>query len=303
MTFEVTILGSGAASPTEKRGNSAQLVNIHEQLNLIDCGEGTQLQMRRFGMKFQRISNIFISHLHGDHYLGLMGLMSSMHLLGRVKPLKIFGPKHLKELITLNLKYSETYLGYHWDYVELELTESEMIYEEQSFEVHAFPLKHRIQCHGFRFVEKKRGRKILKEAIGRFELGLEQIIAIKNGTPCQLPDGRTLSPDDVSEASPAPRSYAYCSDTAFSSKVIDFVRGSNVIYHEATFMEDLKDRAAATFHSTAAQAAQVALQAGAAGLVLGHFSTRYTNVRPLMDEAKAVFPSTIEAFDGLTIEI
>jgi len=303
MTFEVTILGSGAASPTLKRGNTAQLINIHEQLNLVDCGEGTQLQMRKFGVKFQRISHIFISHLHGDHYLGLMGLMSSMHLLGRVKELKIFGPKHLKELITLNLKYSETYLGYHWEFVELELTDSELILETPTYEVFAFPLKHRIQCHGFRFVEKPRNRKILKEAIARYEMSLEEIIAIKNGSPCTLPDGRVLQPDDVSEAPPPARSYAFCSDTAFSRKVIDHVRGTDVIYHEATFMEDLKDRAEATFHSTAAQAATVAREAGARVLILGHFSTRYLSVGALMDEAAAVFPAVREAVDGAVFEI
>jgi ribonuclease Z len=303
MNFEVTILGSGAATPSLKRGATSQLVNIHDQLNLIDCGEGTQMQMRRFGVKFQRIANIFISHLHGDHYLGLVGLMSSMHLLGRKKPLNIFGPKHLKELITLNLKYSDTYLDFHWEFTELDLNEKTLILDEKSYTVHAFPLKHRIACHGFLFTEKPRQRKIRKDAIERFELTIQEIIAIKNGEPFVMSNGRVLGPDDVSELPEEPKSYAYCSDTAFSPKVIESVRGCDTIYHESTFLEEHVERAAATFHSTARQAATVAFESEAKQLILGHFSTRYQSDEDFVKEASEIFSNVAAARDGLTFHV
>lgn len=303
MNFQVTILGSGAATPTLKRAPSGQVVCIHDKLLLVDCGEGTQLQLRKFRIKFQKIQHIFISHLHGDHYLGLPGLMSSMHLLGRNATLHIYGPPELKELLELNLRVSDTYLNFPWQYHSLEKNFTGKIMEDNSMEVHTFPLKHRIQCHGYVFREKPRKPRVRKDAVEEFKLGFEQIKQIKKGEDAVLDDGTVIPFQRVGEWPHNPRTYAYCSDTTYNPEIIPFIAGCSLLYHESTFLEEHRKRAADTFHTTAAQAAAIARDSGVARLMLGHFSSRYTRTQDFLEEASAVFKNVLVAEDGFIVDI
>jgi len=298
MIFEVTILGCGAAAPTGKHSPSAQVLNIHDKLFLVDCGEGSQMQMRKFKVKMQRIHEVFISHMHGDHYLGLMGFISSMHLLGRKAKLTVYGPPDLKEIIDLQLKASQTFLEYPLEVVTWSTEGKQCIYEDKSLRVFSFPLKHRIDCCGFVFEEKERKPKITKASIAQFGLLPSQIIQLKNGNSVVLENGDTLLPETVCEEPEPPKSYAYCSDTAFSEKVIELVTGCSTLYHESTFLESESERAKATFHSTARQAATVALRAGAKRLILGHFSSRYASDDEFKSEAETVFKTVSLANEG-----
>lgn len=303
MKFDVTILGCGAATPTLRRGSTAQLVNLHDKQFLIDCGEGTQLQLRRFKIKFQKINHIFISHLHGDHYLGLIGLISSMHLLGRKTELNIYGPPQLKELIDINLKHSDTFLNFKLIFHPMEKKEKQLIHEDKTLEVYAYPLKHRISCFGYAFREKQKSRRILKDKIKELDIGISEIVKLKQGDDVEREDGSILKSNDCTLPPYKPRQYAYCSDTAYSEKVIEFVEGSDLMYHESTFLEVMKDRAKQTFHSTAIQAATIAEKANVHKLILGHYSSRYTSVDQFKQEAGTVHKNVVLAFDGLKLSI
>ena len=298
MIFEVTILGCGAAAPTGKHNPSAQVLNIHDKLFLVDCGEGTQMQMRKCKIKMQRIHEVFISHMHGDHYLGLMGFVSSMHLLGRKAKLTVYGPQELKAIIEMQLKASQTFLEYPLEIIEVSTDVKQCIYDDKSLRVWSFPLKHRIDTCGYLFEEKERKPKITKESIARYDLQPSQIIQLKNGNPVELVNGQSLAPEEVCEEPEPPKSYAYCSDTAFSEKVIDMVTGCTTLYHESTFLESESERAKATFHSTAKQAATVAQRSGAKRLILGHFSSRYANDEDFKKEAETVFKAVTLANEG-----
>lgn len=302
MKFEVNILGCGAATPTLKRNPTAQLVNIHDKFFLVDCGEGTQIALRKNKLKFQRINHIFISHLHGDHYLGLVGLISSMHLLGRTIKLTVFGPPGVKEILDVNLRLSQTYLNFPLVIQELQPVGKELIFEDKTLEVYTFPLKHRIPCNGFEFVEKPRKPKIEKRTIEKYSLSVKEIVALKNEEDVERDDG-VLRSVDLTNPPPKPRKYAYCSDTRYWEPVIDFVKGVDLLYHESTFLNDKKDRAKETFHTTAEQAATIAREAQVRKLVLGHFSSRYRSLEEFLTESKSIFPNTILASDGLNIEI
>lgn len=303
MTFEVTILGCGAAAPTMKHHPTSQVVNMHDKLFLIDCGEGTQMQMRKYKVRFQRINHIFISHLHGDHYLGLMGFISSMHLLGRKTKLYIYGPADLKLLIDMNLKASNTFLDYEIEFRATNSKAREMIYDDKSLEIFSFPLKHRVECCGFMFIEKQRKPKIEKEIISRYKLRPSQIIQLKRGEDTMLDDGSTLPFAIACTPADPVKSYSFCSDTAYSETVIENVRNSTLLYHESTFLTTEKERAKVTFHSTAEQAATVAKNANAQRLLLGHFSPRYTSDEEFKDEAKTIFPNVEVANEGLTFQV
>ncbi len=303
MTFEVTILGCGAAAPTLKHHPTAQVVNMHDKLFLIDCGEGTQIQMRKYKVRFQRINHVFISHLHGDHYLGLLGFISSMHLLGRKSKLYIYGPADLQAVIELNLKVSSTYLDYEIEFRATSPSTREKLYEDKSLEVYSFPLKHRVDCCGFIFMEKQRKPKVAKEIIERYRLRPSQIIQLKRGEDTPLDNGQILKFEEACTPADPPKSYAFCSDTAYSESVIENVKNSTLLYHEATFLTAEKERAKATFHSTASQAATVALKAQVQHLILGHFSARYTDEQLFLDEARIIFPSVALANEGLTFEV
>jgi ribonuclease Z len=303
MRFEVTILGSSSATPIFNRNPSAQALNINEHLYLIDCGEGTQQQMLRFDVKASRINHIFISHLHGDHYLGLVGLLSSMHLNGRTKTLKLYGPAELKEIIDLQLKYSDTELQYIIDFVPTHTDKAEVILENQDITVETIPLDHRIACTGFLFSEKKRLKKIIKEKISDLNIPVEYYSAIKKGADYVSPDGTLYKNTDITTNPQEPRTYAYCSDTLYNESYFQQISNADMLYHESTFLNNMLDRAQNTFHTTALQAGEAALRTHAKKLLIGHFSARYKTLNELLDEARSVFPDTELAVEGKTFLI
>jgi ribonuclease Z len=303
MKFEVTILGSSSATPIFNRNPTAQVLNINEKLYLVDCAEGTQQQMLRFEVKASRIDYIFISHLHGDHYLGLVGLLSSMHLNGRTKLLKIFCPPPLKEIVDLQLKYSETTLQYPVEFIFTKADVAEVILDNQDILVETIPLDHRIPCTGFLFREKKRLRKIIKDRIEELNIPVQYFTALKKGKDYEAADGTIYKNDTLTIDSAQPKAYAYCSDTLYNPKYFEQINSASLLYHEATFLNDMLDRANHTHHTTALQAAQVALQTNAHKLIIGHFSARYKTLNEFLDEAQNVFPNTELAVEGKTFII
>lgn len=303
MKFEVTILGSSSSTPIFNRNPSAQLLNVNEKFILIDCGEATQNQLLHFGLKANRIDHIFISHLHGDHYLGLVGLLSSLHLNGRTKPMDIFAPPGLMEIIDIQFKHSQTFLRYALNFKTTNPDISEKIFESYDVVVQSFPLDHRIPCTGFRFTEKQRLRKIIKEKIETLDIPAEMIPLIKKGQDFTDKKGRTHLSLDLTTEADRPKVYTYCSDTICSWRYLDFIRNADTLYHEATFMHDMLDRAEETFHTTCLQAAEIAVKSGAKKLLIGHFSARYKDLNPLLEEAKSIFPNTCLALEGMTFEI
>ncbi|HEY4323336.1 MAG TPA: ribonuclease Z [Mucilaginibacter sp.] len=300
MKFEVTILGSSSATPIFNRNPSSQVLNINERLYLIDCGEGTQQQLLRFDIKASRIDHIFISHLHGDHYLGLVGLLSSLHLNGRKKKLRIFSPPQLKEIIDIQLNYSETILEYPLEYTFTNPQISEVVLENQEIIVETIPLDHGIACTGFVFKEKKRLRKLLKEKIAGLNIPVEYYSALKKGQDYTAPDGKIYRNDTLTLDSEAPKSYAYCSDTMYNEGYFELISNSTMLYHEATFLNNMLDRAVNTRHTTALQAGIIALKTNATKLLIGHFSARYKTLNELLDEARSIFPNTELAIEGKT---
>jgi ribonuclease Z len=303
MKFEVTILGSSSATPIYNRNPTAQALNINERLYLIDCGEGTQQQMLKFDVKASRIGHIFISHLHGDHYLGLVGLLSSLHLNGRIKPLKLFGPAPLKEIIDMQFKYSDTTLHYEIEFFATNPNEPQVILENHDIIVETIPLDHRIACTGFIFKQKKTLRKLIKEKIEALDIPINYYSQLKRGLNYVAPDGAIYQNDDLTIDSVVPKIYAYCSDTLYNQRYFDQIVNADVLYHEATFLHNMLDRALQTHHTTAWQAADVALQTKAHQLLIGHFSARYKTLNELLDEARSVFPNTELAIEGKTFKI
>lgn len=294
---KLTILGSGAATPTLSRGVTAQYLNFNERRILIDCGEATQLQFRKFGVKFQRIQYIFISHLHGDHYLGLPGLLASMHLLGREKELHIFAPPELEQILKLQFELTYVKLNFQILFHHLVSSDKALVFEDDNMEVHAFPLKHRITCYGFLFQEKLKERSIISELIKPNALTIPEMVQLKKGIDIER-DGKTVSHLTLTNPPPKPLSYAYCTDTKFYQKLPAWIKGVDLLYHEATFLETEKDRAKATFHTTALQAATIAHEAEVSKLLLGHFSARYSSTDPHQVEAQSIFQNTVCVKDG-----
>ena len=303
MKFEVTILGSSSATPVFNRNPTAQLLNCNEKFYLIDCAEGTQQQLIKFGLKASKIDYIFISHLHGDHYFGLIGLLSSMHLNGRIKPLYIFAPKAIKEILELQFKYSDTTLKYELVYFAIDPTQQAVIFENNDITVETILLNHRIPCTGFKFTEKKRLRKLLVEKLEHENVALELYPLLKRGVDLTLPNGNVLKNIDYTTDSPKPKSYAYCSDTLYDERYFETIKGVDTLYHEATFLHEMLDRAKETHHTTALQAAEVANIVGAKKLLIGHFSSRYKTLNGLLEEAQSVFEHTALAIEGITFEI
>ncbi len=303
MKFEVTILGSGSATPTLERNPTSQYIYVNERHFLIDCGEGTQMQLRRNKIRFQKISHIFISHLHGDHYLGLVGLISSLHLLGRTNELHVFGPAPLKELVFSHLKASKTFLKYPLFIREVNTQEPQILHDDKVVKITSFPLKHRIPCMGFRIDEKPKEPNIKKEAIDEYGLGVEQIKLIKEGKNITLPNGKILLNDLLTEPPSPPRSYAFCSDTAFAPEIVPYLENVTALYHEATFLSNMEQRAKDTYHSTASQAAIIAQKANVGALYIGHISARYKDAEPLLLEAKALFSNTMLTSDNMQFQI
>lgn len=301
--FELTILGSSSATPTAKRNPTAQLLNVAERFFLIDCGEATQIQLRRFKIRFQRINHIFISHLHGDHYLGLMGLLSSLHLLGRKTPIHVYAPEGLQRIIDLQLEISGTVLSYEIHWTQLDPENTGIIFEDKILTVETIRLNHRIPCVGFIFREKERPFSIDKEQAAFYRVPLSQMMSVKNGNDAVLEDGTIVPNHRITRGRQKPRSYAFCSDTRFDDRVIAAVKDVDLLYHEATFMHELLERAKQTFHTTALEAGRVARLAKVGKLIIGHFSVRYMDLNPLLNEARTEFPETYLGEEGHVFHI
>jgi ribonuclease Z len=303
MRFEVTILGSSSATPIFNRNPTAQALNCNDHIYLIDCAEGTQQQMLRFDVKYSRIECIFISHLHGDHYLGLVGLLSSMHLNGRKKPLKLFGPPDLIEIIDLQLRCSQTAFQFDLQFYPTHDQQVQLIYENEDLTVETIVLRHRIPCTGFVFRQKSRLRKIIKEKVETLNIPVNYLKRIKAGADYFDPSGKVYRNEDLTIAAEKAKSYAYCSDTLAMESYFSQIYNVDMLYHEATFAHDMLDRAIETHHTTARQAAEIALRTGVSKLLIGHFSARYKNLEVLLEEARAVFPNTSLATEGKTFII
>ena len=305
MSLSVKILGCGSALPTTVRNASAQILKHNQKLFLIDCGESTQVLMRKYGVRFSGLNNIFISHLHGDHFYGIFGLLSSLGLMGKTGTLNIHCPEKLKLMLeSENSPLEIPLLGYQINFIPLNPSGVNLTYEDKRLEVYSVPLNHRIQTWGFIFKEKPAElRNIRKGCIEKYSLTISEIVRIKEGSDLRLEDGTVIENSELTTDPPAPKSYAYISDTMPSETVCKAVEGIDVLYHEATYDSSLEKRASETFHSTTLQAAQTAKKAGVGKLVLGHFSSRYTSTKPLEDEAKTVFPETFCAYDGWEFEI
>ena len=303
MDFELRILGSSSATPSANRHHTAQVLTIDNQYHLIDCGEGTQMQLMQYKIKHQRICNIYISHLHGDHYFGLPGLLSTMHLQGRQTPLHLFGPPGLCEILSLQFRYSGTNLCFPLIFHELETTLHKKIYENKQITVHTIPMEHRVPCCGFLFREKQKSRPLIKEKLPSF-LTPPQLVRLKWGEDITDDNGHILVYNkDVTMEPKRSRSYAYCSDSRYKPALLPFLHRVDLLYHEATFAGDLRERAAYTFHSTARQAAELAAAAQVRYLLIGHFSVRYKDLTPLLHEAREVFPRTDLATEGSIFSI
>ncbi|MCZ4409780.1 ribonuclease Z [Cryomorphaceae bacterium 1068] len=303
MKFEVTILGCGSATPTLRHGPTSQLLEHDSHYFLIDCGEGTQLQLRRFKIRFLKINHIFISHNHGDHCLGLPGLISTLHLLGRTRPLDVYAQEGLKEAVEQQLKISHSRLRFEVNWHNLNPNQKTLIFENKKLEIFSFPLNHRVPCCGFLFAEKAKARNIKPEYISKYNIPVARIRQIKAGSDYKLEDGTEISNDELTYSPESPLSYAFCSDTAYQKQTSGYVKGVDLLYHESTFLEEDAERAQFTFHSTASQAARVAKEASAGKLLLGHYSARYRDMEPFRAEAMDVFSSVELADEGLIVPV
>ncbi|MBE9468758.1 MAG: ribonuclease Z [Bacteroidetes bacterium] len=303
MSFKLSILGCSSALPTSKRFSTAQVINMLERFFLIDCGEGTQIQMRKFKIPFGKINNIFISHLHGDHFFGLLGLISTFNLLNRESDLNIFCPADLENILNCQFNYFENNLNFKIIYHPLNFNIPEIIYEDNNLTVKSFPLRHKIPTCGFLFEEKQKPRNIIKEKIQHLNIPIKDIVKIKQGEDFVANNGEIYKNEDLTFPPSKPRSYAYCSDTAYYEDVIPVIKNVDLLYHEATFMNDMIERAKQTLHSTSVDAAKIAKKADVKQLIIGHFSARYKNIEPLLNEAKEIFPNTIAADDGMLVSV
>lgn len=298
MKFELTVLGSNSAFPTSERYPTAHVLNVHERFFLIDCGEGTQMQLRRNHIGFAKINSLFISHLHGDHYFGIFGLISTFRLLGRKTDLHIYAPKELEKIVYLVLGYNHDTMEFKLVFHQLNTKSNEVVYEDKILTVTSFPLKHRIPTCGFLFKEKLRPRTIKRVAIDFHKIPIKDIKGIKDGNDFLNSEGKTISNNLLTLPPPSPRSYAFCSDTAYSEEIIPVIKDVDLLYHESTYLHELSSMAETAYHSTSHQAATIALKANVKRLVIGHFSSRYKDVTPLLEEARKVFPETYEAIDN-----
>lgn len=296
--MRLTILGCYSATPRTLTNPTSQVLEIRNHVFLIDCGEGTQVQLRKLKVKFSRIDHIFISHLHGDHFFGLPGLISTFRLLGREKELHVHGPKGIKEAITLMLKLGDSWTNYPLVFHELDSKESKLIYEDNKVIVSTIPLDHRIYTNGFLFEEKPAPRTLDVKAVAKFKIDRSQFNNIKNGKDVHSEDGKLLSNKLLTFDPPAPKSYAFCSDTAYNETIIPKIKGVNALYHESTFLESEKHLVKKTKHSTALEAAKIAKEAKVGRLILGHYSTRYKGIEPFGEEAKKIFDNVELADDG-----
>ena len=299
MSLQLTILGCHSATPRTFAHPTSQFLEINNRAFLIDCGEGTQVQLRKYKIKFSKIDNIFISHLHGDHFFGLIGLISTFGLLNRQNDLHIYGPKGIREIIELQLKLSNSYLQFDLVFHELESDESKLIYEDDKVEVHTIPLEHRVYTNGFLFKEKLGERKLNIEAVKENpEIEICDYQNLKNGKDFIAEDGTVIANDLLTFSPPKPVSYAYCSDTVYKPEITSVIKEVDLLYHESTFLKDREELTGTTKHSTAEQAALIAQKANAGQLILGHYSSRYPDIKLFEKEAKTVFDNVSLAEPG-----
>jgi ribonuclease Z len=301
--FEITVLGNTSSIPVHGRNHTAQILRFGQDFLLLDCGEGMQIQARKYKIKISRINHIFISHLHGDHYLGLVGLLSSYHLAKRQTPLTIFGPRGLDEIITTHFRWSDTKIEYQINFVQTKTDEMNLLLDENLFQVYSFPLKHRIPTTGFLIREKFGLRSLVKEKIEKKELSIEGIKSLRSGIDYYSQEGEIFKVREYTYPLPPLRSYAFCSDTIFDPSLKDYIGRIDLLYHESTFMEQDRERAGLTFHSTAKQAGEIAKLCGAKKLLLGHFSSRYAKLEGLLAEAQSEFPESELSEEGQTYVI
>lgn len=301
--FSVTILGCGSATPSPKHYTSSQVVEMRGKLFMIDCGEGTQIQLRRSRVAFARINHIFISHLHGDHCFGLLGMISSFALLGRTSPLYIHAPQELWTILEPELAFYCKDIEFNVEFQGFDPSAVSVIYEDRSLTVSTIPLKHRVPCAGFLFREKPTADHLDRAAADFYGVPQWDYARIKNGGDFTTSDGTVIPHDRLTKPAGTVRSYAYCCDTAFNPSMFQQISGVSAIYHDCTYRQDDADRAEKHFHSTTADAARSALEAGAGKLILGHFSARYTDENMLLEEACSIFPATVLAKENLTVDI
>jgi len=304
MSLKLTILGCHSASPRVNAHPTSQILKIKNHHFLIDCGEGTQVQLRKYSVKFSKIKHIFISHLHGDHTFGLIGLISTFRLLNRETELHIYAPKGLKEIITLQLKLSNSWTHYPLLFHELSSKKSELIFEDDKVEVYTIPLDHRIYTNGFLFKEKIGERKLNLSTTNKYpEIKICDYQNLKNGRDFVLENGEIIKNEKLTLDPAIPKSYAFCSDTSYFPEIVPIIKNVNCLYHETTFLSDREELALKTKHSTALQAASIAKQANVAQLIIGHYSGRYKNITAFETEAKQVFENTLLGEAGKVFEI
>lgn len=301
--FNLNILGCGSALPTTRHLATSQIVDLRDKLYMIDCGEGTQVQMRRMRIKFSRLNHIFISHLHGDHCFGLPGLISTLGMLGRTGELVIHAPKEIENYMRPVLDTFCKGMPYEVRFNHVDTHSHSLIMEDRSLSVYSIPLKHRIPTCGFLFAEKPKEAHIIREMTDFYQVPIRCMKDIKQGKDYVTPEGEVIPCSLLTRAAAPPKRYAYCSDTAYSPSIIPIIEGVDLLYHEATFADADKARAKETFHSTARQAADIALKAGAKRLVIGHYSARYENLTKLRCEAEEIYPGTILGEEGMVLPI
>ena len=301
--FQITILGCGSAMPTTLHNPPSQLIDLHEKLFMIDCGEGTQLQMRRYKARMSKLHSLFISHLHGDHIFGLPGLLSSLSMLGRTNELNLYAHREIDFLLNPLLGYLGKFISFKINLIPLNPVGVELLFENSAMKVTSFPLKHRIATNGFLFEEKASPRHIIREMIDFYGIPIKQINLIKQGADHITSDGTVVRNELLTLPGKAVKRYAYCSDTAYAPEIIPHIEGVDLLYHEATFAESELSRAGETYHSTARQAAEIARAAGVKKLIIGHYSSRYNELETLLKEAVAVFPNTELADEGKVLTL
>jgi ribonuclease Z len=301
--MKLTILGSSSALPTSERFPTAHVLDAHERLYLIDCGEGTQMQLRKNKLRFGKINHVFISHLHGDHVFGLYGLLSTFSLMGRTNTLHLYAPQNYRGILSSHLADFDIHLNFEIDFNALRGDDPVRILDDKYLTVTSFPLDHRVPAFGFLFREKPYDRNIIKECIEKYKIPALKIPAIKKGADFITDEGNVIKNEEITHPGPEPLSYAYCSDTKYFKRLSSFIKGVDLLYHEATFDKSLDDLAGMTGHSTTLDAARTASEAEAKTLIIGHFSARYKDINALVEEARTLFPETYPAIDGKTYEI
>lgn len=302
-TFDLNILGCGSALPTTRHNASSQVINLRDKLYMIDCGEGTQLQMRKMKIKFSRLNHIFISHLHGDHCLGLPGLVSTLGMLGRMGDLFIYGPAEVGEYVQVIEKLFCQGTPFQMKFQAVDTNNYNLVMEDRSVSVYSLPMKHRVPCCGYLFVEKERSPHIIREMIDFYKIPISKIELIKQGADFVTEEGEVIPNKILTRPAEPAKRYAYCSDTAFFPKIVPYIEGVDLLYHEATFLEADSARAYETFHSTTKQAASIARDAQVKKLLIGHYSARYIDLLPLEKEARSIFHNTLLANEGMVLSL